>query len=102
MTSSLLKVKIKNWSIIPPFNAIFKSRRLYSSTVSQEPESLVGASNHVELVLPGLAIETPMVTKNELVKYFYPLFCRGWDIKCLSKADFEHFGDGVRNICLNN
>ena len=39
-----------------------------------------------------------MITKNELDKYFYPLFCRGWDIKRLSEADVEPLsGDHVRH-----
>lgn len=83
---------------------LFKSRRHYSSTTPLEPESLVGTSNgeELELLLPGLVIETPMIKKSELDKYFYPLFCRGWDIKRLPEADVEHQGDHVRKICFNN
>lgn len=104
-TGSLPKVRIKNQSIIPPFNAIFKSRRLYSSTVSQKPASLAGASHReelLELLLPGpvTSEKTPLITQSELNKYFYPLFCRGWDIKSLSEAEVEPFRvrDDVRNI----
>jgi hypothetical protein len=61
---------------------------------------LVGASNGEELLLPGLNIATPMISKSELEKYFYPLFCRGWDIKPLSEAGVEHLKDQVRNIDL--
>lgn len=57
-----------------------------------------GASNGEKLLLPRLVIATPMITKSELEKYFYPLFCRGWDIKRLSEADVEHLGEHVRSI----
>ena len=98
---------------MPPSNAnSLKSRRLYSSTVSQRPAGLAGPSYHeelVELLLPGPVNvndkekkETPMITKSELDKYFYPLFCRGWDIKSLSEAEAEVFRDPVRNIWINN
>ena len=80
-----------------------QSRRLYSSTVSQNSASLAGASYRDELPEPLLpapvdSIETPIITKSELDKYFYPLFCRGWDIKRFLEADVEHFGNRVRNI----
>ena len=59
---------------------------------------MVEASNSEKLLLPSLVIAVPMLTRSELDQYFYPLFCRGWDIKRLSEADVEHFGDQVRDI----
>ena len=83
---------------IPPFNPNFKSRRLYSSTVSQKPASLAGASYREDLLLPDPVngIETPMITTSELEKYFYPLFRRGWEIKRLSTL--QQLEPDVRNI----
>ena len=116
LMTSLLKVSIikKKKSIKSPFTVttiqFFQkkkgpSRRLYSSTVSQNPGSLAGASYHEELPENPLLLlpdpvksikETPMMTKSELDKYFYPLFCRGWNIKRLSETDVENFTFRVR------
>jgi hypothetical protein len=41
-----------------------------------------------------------MITKSELYEYFYPLFCRGWEIKRL-EANVS-FSDSVRDISFNN
>jgi hypothetical protein len=91
------------------FNAISKSWRLYSSTVSQQPASLAKAlypyREDFELLLPDpvKSIETtPIITTSELDKYFCPLFCRGWDIKRLPEAKVNSNSDPVRNIWLNN
>ena len=97
MMTRLLKVKKRTSQLRHQLTPVFKSRRLYSSTALQETENLVEPSSNEELLLP-LVIATPMITKNELENYFYPLFCRGWNIKRLSEADVEHLRDHVRNI----
>ena len=64
----------------------------------------------MEILLPGpvkyIERSTPIITKNELDEYFYPLFCRGWEIKRLESGDTdsvrEHFDFGNRNSPLNS
>lgn len=73
--------------------SIAENRRPYSSTVSQQPASSARTSYKLlpeespELLLPDpvkyIERSTPMITKSELDEYFYPLFCRGWEIKPL-------------------
>jgi hypothetical protein len=69
----------------------------------QKPTSLAAGASHPQklsevLLLPDPVIggKPPIITKSELEKYFYPLFCRGWDIRYLSENDFAI--SPVRNI----
>ena len=83
--------------LIPLLEGIFQNRRLYSSTVSQQPASSARTSHTLlpeefpELLLPGpvkyIEHSTPMITKSELDEFFYPLFRRGWEIKRLEAND---------------